>query len=289
MGNLLKAEFRKVTTTNLWWALMIPTVGLALGWALVTGAIGSALDDALSSSEARQLQEAFNIDSSQWQWSVFGITRSINVATIFPLVFGALGIAGEFSKKTITTTFLTAPNRVSALGAKMINYIVWGALYGVAIVITVSIGIAITSDSERLPDAGGWLALAAVGILASILMTLFGIGIGALIRNVPGTVVLLVLYFLLVENGLVLALAADAPGLAGFLPNGSINGLTGSLAADIFLSTAGNVAEEVETASRIIAGALGAFEWWASGLIFLVWTGLAFGGGWLAVQKRDIT
>lgn len=287
MGNLLNAEFRKVVTTNLWWALMIPTVAVALGFALVTGAIGAELEDI--ASQTQDLQRAFEVDSSQWKWSVFGFARSINVATILPLVFGALAISGEYSRKTITTTFLTAPNRGAALGAKMITYVVWGALYGVAVVTSVSIGLAITSNSDRLPDAGGWLAMAGVGILACVLMTLFGVGIGALIRNVPATVVVLVLYFLLVENGLQLAMLGSAPHVIGMLPNGSINGLTGSVAAEIFLSSVSSVSDEVQAGVRWVAGAPGAFAWWASGLIFLGWTALAFGGGWLATQKRDIT
>lgn len=287
MGNLLKAEFRKVVTTHLWWALMIPTVAVALGFALVTGAIGAELEDV--AAETEDLQRALNVDASQWKWSVFGFARSVNVATILPLVFGALAISGEYSRKTITTTFLTAPNRVSALSAKMITYVAWGALYGVAVVASVSIGLAATAGGNRLPDAGGWLALAGVGILACVLMTLFGVGVGALIRNVPATVVVLVLYFLLVENGLQIAILGSAPEVIGVLPNGSINGLTGSVAADIFLSSATSVQEEIRFAVRWIAGAPGAFAWWASGLIFLGWTALAFGGGWLATQKRDIT
>ncbi|MQA12516.1 MAG: ABC transporter permease subunit [Pseudonocardiaceae bacterium] len=289
MGNLIKAEFRKVLTTKLWWALLIPTVLLALGWSLATGAIGTELTNALESSEARTLQRALGVNSDEWLVSVFGMARSINIAMLFPLIFGGLAISNEVSRKTITTTFLTAPTRVAALTAKMINYVVWGAIYGVAIVATVSLGIVITSDSDRLPAAGGWLGLAGVGILMSILMTLFGIGIGALIRSVPGTVVTLLLYFLLLENALQLGLAGQLPEIGGFLPNGSANGMTGSVATDIFLGAAGVVPDEIEFTVRSIAGALGAFDWWLSGLIFLGWTLVAFGGGWWSTQQRDVT
>lgn len=289
MANLLKAEFRKVVTTNLWWALLIPTVLLALGWAWGAGFVGAQVDQATSSADFQSLQRTLGINSDQWKWSVFGMARSINIATLFPLVFGALAISGEYSRKTITTTFLTAPDRFSALSAKLLTYVAWGALYGLAIVAMVSLGIAIPSEASRLPGASGWLALLGVGIIASVLMTLFGVGIGALVRNVPATVVLLVLYFLLVENGLAIVLAFQLPELIGYLPNGSINGLTGSVAADIFLASADSVRDNVEEFVRFLAGARGAFDWWASGLIFLGWTALAFGGGWLATQKRDIT
>ncbi|MFT7841346.1 hypothetical protein Q5530_34870 [Saccharothrix sp. BKS2] len=290
MGNLIKSEFRKTTTTGLWWGLMIPTVLLALGWALGTGAIGKSIMDVVSSSEAEELTRLLGVDPSQWQVSVFGIARSINVATIFPMIFGGLAISNEIHRKTITTTFLTAPNRVAAMTAKMLVYIAWGAIYGVAIVAAVSIGIALTSDAGALPSAGGWLALAGVGILSSILMTMFGVGVGALMTSTVATTVVLILYMLIIENGIQLVLAAqELPDVIGFLPNGAVNGLTGSVASSLFLANAGVVPDELVEVLRAVAGALGAFDWWLSGLIFLVWSGLFFLASWAATQRKDIT
>ncbi|WP_433265130.1 hypothetical protein ACQPZF_37060 [Actinosynnema sp. CS-041913] len=290
LGNLIKAEFRKTTTTGLWWGLMIPTVLIALGWALGTGFIGKNIMDAVGSSDAEELTRILGIDPSQWQVALFGMARSINIATIFPMIFGGLAISNEINRKTITTTFLTSPNRVSALSAKLVVYVLWGALYGLAIVAAVSIGIAITSDASALPDAGGWLALAAVGVLSSILMTMFGVGVGALMVSPVGTTVVLVLYMLILENGIQLVIGTQGiPELIGFLPNGSVNGLTGSVASSLFLSTAGVVPEDLEAVLRAIAGALGAFDWWLSGLIFLAWTAVFFLGGWAVTQRKDIT
>ncbi|MGM1065188.1 hypothetical protein [Saccharothrix sp. Mg75] len=290
MGDLIKAEFRKTTTTGLWWGLLIPTVLLALGWALGTGAIGKGIMDVVSSDEAEDLTRLLGVDPAQWQVSLFGMARSINVATIFPMIFGGLAISGEINRRTITTTFLTAPTRVAALSAKLIVYVAWGAIYGVAIVAAVSIGIVITSDSGALPDPAGWLALAGVGILASILMTMFGVGVGALMTSVVGTTVVLILYMLIIENGIQLVLASqNLPELIGFLPNGAVNGMTGSVASSLFLANAGVVPDELVDVLRTIAGGLGAFDWWLSGLIFLVWTGLFFLGGWASTQRKDIT
>ena len=290
LTNLVKAEFRKTTSTGLWWGIMIPTVLIALGWALGTGAIGKSIMDVVNSSDAEDLTRLLGIDSSQWQVSVFGMARSINIATVFPMIFGGLAISSEISRRTITTTFLTAPNRVSALTAKLLVYLAWGAIFGVAIVASVSIGIVITSDSAALPDATGWVAMAGVGILSSILMTMFGVGIGALMTSPIATTIVLILYMLILENGIQLVLAAQGvPSIIGFLPNGAVNGLTGSVAANLFLSTAGVVPDELAEVIRGIAGALGAFDWWLSGLIFLVWTAIFFLGGWAATQRKDIT
>ncbi|MDV6011613.1 hypothetical protein [Haloechinothrix sp. LS1_15] len=289
MSRLVKSEFRKITTTHLWWALLIPTVLVAFGWAVGTGFLGTAFVDTLQDDAPRDLEIALGIDSRDWIVSYFAIARSINLATLFPLVFGALAISSEFSSKTITTTFLTAPNRVSALTAKLLVYIGWGAFYGLAIVAAVAIGILVSTDPDRMPTAGGWISMAMVGVLASILMTLFGVGAGALIRNVPAVVTLLILYFLAIENGAHFILTIHAPEVIGFLPNGSINGVTGSMAAELFLGAADTVPDWVDTAMRAAAGATGAHAWWLSGLIFVGWSAIVFGGGWMATQRRDIT
>jgi ABC-2 type transport system permease protein len=290
IGQLLKSEFRKTTTTGLWWGLLIPTVLLALGWGLGTGAIGSSFIELVSQSDVRDFSDLLGVSPDQWQVSLFGIARSINIATIFPMIFGGLAISNEINRRTITTTFLTAPTRVMSMTAKMLVYVAWGALYGLAIVVSVAIGVALTSDSGQLPDAAGWFALAGAGILSSILMTMFGVGVGALMGSVVGTTVVLILYMLLVENGLSLVLASnDLTSLIGFLPNGSVNGLTGSIAVDLFLNTSGVVPDDLLAALRVVAGAAGAFDWYLSGLIFLVWTALFFVGGWAVTQRKDIT
>ncbi|WP_112269045.1 ABC-2 transporter permease [Lentzea terrae] len=290
MGNLVQAELRKTTTTGLWWGLLIPTAVLALGWGLSTGLLGKYFVDFASTSEVDEVSDFLGVTPDQWKVSLFGIARAINISTIFPMVFGALAISGEINRRTITTTFLTAPSRMQALLAKMLVYVLWGAVYGLAIMLFLGIGVVLTSNAGQLPDAGGWVTLTLVCVLSSVLMTMFGVGIGALIPNVAGSIVLLLLYFLVIENVLHLVLAyLEVPAVIGFLPNGSINGLTGSAAVDLFLSTAGVVPPEIEDVLRAIAGAGGALDWWWSGLVFLGWSGIVFAGGWALTQSKDIT
>ena len=290
MGNLVQAELRKTTTTGLWWGLLIPTAVLALGWGLSTGLLGKYFVDFASTSEVDEVSDFLGVTPDQWKVSLFGIARAINISTIFPMVFGALAISGEINRRTITTTFLTAPSRMQALLAKMLVYVLRGAVYGLAIMLFLGIGVVLTSNAGQLPDAGGWVTLTLVCVLSSVLMTMFGVGIGALIPNVAGSIVLLLLYFLVIENVLHLVLAyLEVPAVIGFLPNGSINGLTGSAAVDLFLSTAGVVPPEIEDVLRAIAGAGGALDWWWSGLVFLGWSGIVFAGGWALTQSKDIT
>ncbi len=178
MGNLVQAELRKTTTTGLWWGLLIPTAVLALGWGLATGLLGQFFVDLASSEGAEEISDLIGVTPDQWKLSLFGIARAINVSTIFPMIFGALAVSGEINRRTITTTFLTAPSRMHAMLAKMLVYVFWGAIYGLAIMAFLAVGVVITSDSGQLPDAGGWAMLTLVCVLSSILMTMFGVGVG---------------------------------------------------------------------------------------------------------------
>ncbi|MEV6242321.1 hypothetical protein [Lentzea sp. NPDC051838] len=291
MGNLVQAELRKTTTTGLWWGLLIPTVLLALGGGLLSGLIGRAFVDFTSSADAEQLSEVLGVTPDQWKFSLFGIARSINLTTMFPMIFGALAFSGEIGRRTITTTFLTAPTRVHTMLAKLLVYAMWGAIYGLAIMGFTALGVVLTSHPSQLPDSGNWAMLTLVCVISSILMTMLGVGLGGLITNVAGVTVLLVMYFLVVENLLqfFLRLAQAPEAIIGFLPNGAVNGMTGSVVADLFLDKAGVVPEEAVEFLRILAGAGGAQAWWLSALIFFGWVALAFGGSWAVMTRKDIT
>ncbi len=299
MGRLIKAEFRKILTTKLWWALLIPSVALALGWAWLSGIaftdVAGDLNDTLSD---------FDLDLDKFSWGSLALTRAMNFATLFPMIFGALALSSEINRRTITTSFLTAPNRASVLGAKAIVYTLWGFIYGIVVAIAASLGVLIGADSDVLPETGDWLMILVSGIIVCVLWTLLGMGVGALLGSPVGALVLLLLYSALFGplGDLVITLSTEGSNIAGALPNGAANGMTGATASAILLQevqdaingigggqmTADEV-DDFDTIVRLAAGAPGAFSLWISGLIFLGWSALFFGLGIFRNQKRDIT
>lgn len=298
MGRLIKAEFRKILTTKLWWALLVPAVLLALGWAWGVSALLSGF---INSVSGRPVFQELDVHFDALSWSSIALTRSMNIATVFPMVFGALALASELSRKTITTSFLTAPTRSSLLGAKAVTYVLWGLMYGVVVAGAASIGAVIGSDSKYLPEAGDWILILLSGIAACLLWTLLGMGVGALLGSPVGTLVLLLIYALVVGplSELILTGVTDGSHVAGFMPNGSANGLTGSTASVLLLdqvqdfvggrSIPADVRDDAEQALRSVTGAPGAFALWISALIFIAWTMLFFVTGLLRNQRRDIT
>ncbi|WP_197318523.1 ABC transporter permease subunit [Saccharomonospora sp. NB11] len=298
MGNLIKAEFRKTLSLNLWWALAIPAFLAALVFSLSWGASVNDFNDFLGNSDAQELASILGISVDTMPVGMLSLGRAINIGVFFAVLFGVTALAGEYRNKTISTTFLTAPNRASVLSAKMITFSVWGLFYGVVAVAAASIGTAITVDSVGLPTAGQWLGIGATGLLAAVLGTLFGVGLGAVWNSVTGPTVFLCLWMLLIENILVMVayFSAELDWLGGVLPNGALNGIVGAVGAEAFGAIGsswganlGDIDEDLQWAMQFFAGAPGAFSWWSSALIFLAWTMLFFGSGWTANQNRDIT
>jgi ABC-2 type transport system permease protein len=299
MGRLIKAEFRKIFTTKLWWALAIPAVLLSVGWAWGVSAFVTDIADDVADS---QLLSEAQIQVSDISWSVLALTRAMNIATLFPMVFGALALASEINRKTITTSYLTASNRSAVLGAKAITYVIWGLLYGVVVAIGASLGTVLGSNSDYLPDAGDWFLVLVSGILACMLWTLLGMGVGALLGSPVAALVILLIYasFVGPVGELIVFGVSNGSHLTGWLPNGSANGLTGATASDVLFGQVqdivGNNAvlaqaniEDFDAGVRFAAGAPGAYSLWVSGLIFLGWTALFFGTGLIRNQRRDIT
>ncbi|QWF82315.1 ABC transporter permease subunit [Amycolatopsis sp. CA-230715] len=293
MGRLIKAEFRKTLTLNTWWILLIPLVVVSFWMSFTWGKITNDFVSYIGSGTARQLSALIGLSPGELPVGLLSIAHGVNITQLIPAVFGVFALAGEYSSKTITTTFLTAPNRVSALSAKMISYSAWGALYGLLSFGVAALATLITVDSPGQPSGGQWIAALGATILSYILVTLFGIGLGAVLNKVVLGVLLVIGYFLIIENVLVLVMWRWAPILGGILPNGTANGIVGGVAAEAFgfnsLNIPGDTARFDQLGLQLAAGAPGVISWWASALIFAGWTALFFVGGWLSNQKRDIT
>ncbi|MGH3880904.1 MAG: ABC transporter permease subunit [Actinophytocola sp.] len=295
MSRLIKAEFRKILTTKMWWALLIPAVALALGWAWLSAIaftdVATEIEDAL---------DLAGVNDAELSLSSLALTRAMNFATLFPMTFGALALASEINRRTITTSFLTAPNRASVLGAKAVVYTVWGMVYGAVVAVAASLGVLIGTGDGTLPETSDWMIILFTGIIACVLWTLLGMGVGALLGSPVAALVVLLLYAALVGpvSELIITLSTEGSNVAGLMPNGSANGLTGSTAAQLLFDQIQSLTpdqptpeqrEDFDTIARAGAGAPGAFSMWISGLIFLGWTALFFVTGMLRNQRRDIT
>jgi hypothetical protein len=247
----LRAEVRKLLTTQVWFWLVLLALGLTI---LVTCLVSafSRLEDGGVPIEAL-------------------LNAAIGFATLIAAVLGVIGITGEYRHLTATPTFLSVPRRGTVVGSKLVVYLVTGLLIGVVCVAAaVAIGdpwlsargfeVDLGADSARRIILGGILSVAIYGII--------GVGVGALLRNQVAAVVGIVIYLFVAEP--ILQAIPKVQQAYPYLPGGAASALTA-------------------TSDPNAQSPVDLLEPWQGGLLLLAY-GLAFAilGSMLTV-RRDVT
>jgi ABC-2 type transport system permease protein len=200
---LIKAEYRKLTTTQVWFWMLLASLALTI--AFVVGQI-------LGGGDNEQLHE-----NTRDIMSTTGHTTYIAV-----FVLGILGVTTEFRYQTITPTLLATPNRWTLITAKLVAYALIGAAYSLICVI-VQVAIALPWLSARgVPVSfSGQIGILLADFAVVTLFALVGLGLGALLKNQIVAVSVGVISVLLLENlVLVIPKVCDA---YPFLPSGAAN------------------------------------------------------------------
>jgi ABC-2 type transport system permease protein len=279
MSRLVVAEFLKVLTTKVWWALLIPVAAIALviGFAGATIAGLPAL-----------------VEEAGFTAPAVALTMPIAMeqATIFAVILGLIGGAGEFRHKTITTTYLTGSSRGAVLAAKTITYGVLGLLYGVVTALVCALGAMVGSGIESFPSAGDTLAIAAAGSAAVIMWTVLGLGIGTLMSNQVAVLIVVLIYMLFLEGLISLILRIPQLGLADLpplLPKAGSTALQTEHGITVFADRFGDEAFGVREGLEALIGVPGQLSWWTGGLLFAGYAALFLAMGWLVSCRRDIS
>ncbi len=201
MIRLIRAEFLKLRTTQVWFWLLLGTIAIS---ALLVVAQIAPSDGVQNASDVPDL---FASSSS---------------AYIIVFVLGVLGVTTEFRYQTITPTFLQTPSRWAIITAKFLTYAILGVLYAlVAVATQLLIAIPWLSSKNVNVDLGDSDVLhSIVGVFGVVaLFGIVGLGVGALMRNQVVAVVVGIVFLLIVQN-ILLAI----PGVREawpFTPNGA--------------------------------------------------------------------
>jgi len=148
--------------------------------------------------------------------------RSILIAgsslvTYILLVFGILGMTGEYRHGTITYTYLAAPRRGRVMVVKLVVYALVGCLAMLLALLLANligaIGLPVRGVSYPAPD-GAVLADYARQMVTAGLITAFGVALGALFRAQVVTVAGTLIWALMVEPLIV----AFKPHIGTWLP-----------------------------------------------------------------------
>jgi ABC-2 type transport system permease protein len=250
MIRLIRAEFLKLRTTQVWFWMLLAAVAVTV--LLVVAQL--APHDAPRSRD-----------------DVYGVFTSSGAAYVVVFVLGVLGTTTEFRYQTITPTVLTTPSRWALITAKMISYAIIGAIYAlICVIVQVAIalpwlsskGFDISLTSQHVPRAllGVFTAVALFGIV--------GLGIGALLRNQIVAVSLGLIFLLVINNVLV-----GIPGVKHVFPYTPVG------AVDSIFTITGHSDFNGVT---ILSGAGGA-------LVLLLWAFIPAIVGASLTMNRDIT
>lgn len=263
---LIRAEILKVTSTRVWWALLIGVVLLTAVGTLATAAFAGAAPEGSfgavpAPDDPRTLQTIYG---SGWSG-----------AYLFALIIGIIGMTGEYRYQTVTPTFLSTPTRTPVVLAKLVAHFGVGLVYGVIAAIT-----AVVSGAIVLSVRGFDLGLGAEGVWRSILLSvlavalwaLLGLGLGTLIRNQVVAILIALAVTVIVEPLLTVVFNqvdiadVDLSGVVAYLPSNA--------------STA--IFSGVDAGFTLLA-------WWAGALVLMAYAVVMGSVGVVLSQRRDVT
>ena len=150
--------------------------------------------------------------------------------TVMAPIVGILCITTEYRQKVLTTTLLVTPRREVVLLAKAVAAAIWGLGLAVAtLVLVAAMGIPLLvaeggSVSALLHQAGPVIP----GLFGEyVLMAIFGLGIGTLLRNQVAAVVLAIVFIVILEQIIVALVHGLAHVDLNWLPSRSAAALAG--------------------------------------------------------------
>ncbi len=285
MTGLFRAEIRKLWTiwsTYVVFAIVV-VIDLAFGFALAFAPGGR------HGGTAGIVPHG----SAQWFTNVFSV---LDNSRLLALVLGVLVITGEYRHKTVTPTFLAEPRRGRVVTAKLGVSFGAGLLLGVltmlaglvlgAILVALRVHscLSITGVSQGMSQATclarpglyyvasfhqmwhAWSQIAPGVILGTGLFAIYGLGLGALLKNQIVAIVVGLIFTLVVET----IVTAIWPTIGEYLP--------------------GQAATALEDATRTTFGSNNPLLPWWGGAIMLLIYGVALAVvGTLTTLRSDIT
>ena len=209
MTTALRAEMRKLTTTQVLTWLIV----LAVGLCILIASLGSGFSgDPDTTSDERPLELLLNF--------------SLGFPWLIAAILGVIGITGEYRHLTVTPTFLSVPRRGTVVTAKLLTYLVTGLIIGaLCIAATIAIAAPWLSAKGFSIDLGSESTIRIIigGIIASGIYGVVGVGLGALLRNQVAAVVGLVIYLFVVEP--ILSAIPKVQEAYPYLPGGAASAL----------------------------------------------------------------
>ncbi|NUV67127.1 MULTISPECIES: ABC transporter permease [unclassified Streptomyces] len=211
-ADLLRSEVLKLTTTRLWWVLLLAALACSAGLtALIVFGGLNAPRSPLSFGTAADAVPAYNM--------------AVALAYVFPLAIGVITVTQEYHARTISATLLAEPRRARVYAAKLLVGLGTAFVYGtVAVLSGALVSAALLSGHGKPTYLTDGAVLGALGgsIVVMTLWGAIGVGVGALVRNQVAAIVGILLVTQFLEPTLrILASSLGNAELGNLLPGGA--------------------------------------------------------------------
>lgn len=264
MTRLLRAELFKVRTTpGPWTCLAVTLLLTALGIILAFLVAHRGTVHFGAPTTTRGLRNL--------------VGAGYTAGTVMAPVLGVLVVTTEYRHKVLTATLLLEPRRARVLTAKVLTCAIWGVglcVASFALVAAMGIPLLATEGGSlsHLLDQVGPVVPGLLGAYA--LLTVYGLGLGVLVRNQIAGVILALGISLVLEPIVVALFASLVHWDINWLPSRATQAVAGGL-------TGGN------QGNGLVGPTL--LSWWLGALALLAWgVGLTV-IGYFTTFRRDVT
>jgi ABC-2 type transport system permease protein len=200
------------------------------------------------------------------------------IEILAPIV-GVLCVTGEYRHRTMTTTFVLTPVRTRVLGAKVAVTALWSVFIGLlSLVAVAAVGLSWNAGlggvTSQVTDQIG--AVVPGLLVSAVLLGLFGLGFGTLVKNQVAAILLTIGGTLILEALLVALARAIFHYDLNWLPNAAGAALAGDIARGFGAGGGRGVGLHLLT-------------WWQGGLVMLAWGLVPLTIGYFTTFRRDVT
>jgi ABC-type transport system involved in multi-copper enzyme maturation permease subunit len=204
--------------------------------------------------------------------------------TFLAPVAGVICITSEYRHKTITNTLLYTPVRSRVLGAKIVVTAYWCILMALLTIVTVvAIGLPWNSGlGGTVSSVTDQFGAVFPGLFAAtILLGLFGLGFGVLVKNQIAGILLTIGGTFILEPILIGLFKGIFNYNLNWLPTRAASALAGAVAGSGFGGGGGGGGNGV--------GGQPLLPWWQGGLVMLAWGLVPLTLGYFTTFRRDVT
>ncbi len=219
MMNLIKAEFRKISSTRMTYVLLASSIALTITYVAMY-ALLAGYDNGTGQT----------LPPLTIEMSVRMVYSSLASAHVIVLIFGIVGFTSETRHKTLNFTYLANPVRGQVISAKFITHAVWGAVFAVAnLAIGLPLALWLVNSRPHFDIPSQDIVNVCIGTFATfVLYSILGIALGALIRNQIAAILISLVWQMLIER----LFLAILPNVGKWMPGGAASSLVEARSLD---------------------------------------------------------